>query len=148
MTDKDKEDVQAWLEEIIKDPENYKMFYSDSEQRLLAGNALKMLTEPDGTEARLLTAKEVRELTAGTPVVVERLIPDAERYLTMKCWGVCSVTGKIIVPYDRILFPDTVQQIPYKTIGTNKSTGKSETHMYRFWTAKPTEQQSAAVKWK
>lgn len=85
MTDKDKEDVRAWLEEIIKDPENYKMFYSDSEQQLLAGNALKMLTEADGTEARLLTAKEVRELTSGTPVVVERLIPDAERYLTMKC---------------------------------------------------------------
>ena len=47
MTNKDKGLVMIWLDEIVEDPENYKMFYSDSEQQMLAKHALEMLGKID-----------------------------------------------------------------------------------------------------
>lgn len=47
MTKQDKGLVMIWLSEIIDDPENYKMFYSDSEQKLLAEHALELISDID-----------------------------------------------------------------------------------------------------
>lgn len=43
--DKDTADVIDWLNEIISNPEEWKMFYSDSEVKNLAECALKLIEE-------------------------------------------------------------------------------------------------------
>lgn len=45
MTDKEKEDVLDWLEEIAKYPENIFTMYSESEIQTLAKDALELLNE-------------------------------------------------------------------------------------------------------
>lgn len=45
VTEDEKLQVIDWLNEIIENPEVWKWFYSDSEVKTLAENALKMLTD-------------------------------------------------------------------------------------------------------
>ena len=45
VTEDEKFLVIDWLREIIEDPEGWKEWYSDSEVKTLAENALKMLTD-------------------------------------------------------------------------------------------------------
>ena len=47
MTDNDRGLVIDWLEEIVSDPEGWQRFYSSSEQKLLAEDALAMLEEQE-----------------------------------------------------------------------------------------------------
>lgn len=47
MTDKDRGLVIDWLEEIVSDPEGWQRFYSSSEQKLLAEDALALLKEQE-----------------------------------------------------------------------------------------------------
>ena len=45
MTQREKGLALLWLNDIVEEPERYRMFYSDSEQQLLAQYALEMLGE-------------------------------------------------------------------------------------------------------
>lgn len=117
----------------------------------LMRDAWLLLVQKTPTQApRLMTAEEVRNLTAGTPVVMERLLHDGtgeDPYLTIKVWGVCSVSGKLFISYDGTIYPDTVKEIPYRTICTRRDNGEQECRLYRFWTGKPTDEQSKAIPW-
>lgn len=115
-------------------------------------DALKYVEEAKKAKPRLLTPEEVRNLTAGTPVVMERLLHDGtgvDPYSTIKVWGLCSVSGKMIISFDGMIFPDTVKKIPYRTICTRRDNGEQECRLYRFWTGttKPTDEQSEAIPW-
>lgn len=45
MTDKEKGNVIDWLTEIVENPEQWAIFYSEIEQKLLAENALALLKD-------------------------------------------------------------------------------------------------------
>ena len=45
MTEQEKGNVIDWLNEIINDPENWHRFYSDSEVKTLAEDALKLIND-------------------------------------------------------------------------------------------------------
>ena len=96
---------------------------------------------------RLMTAEEVRNLEAGTPVVVERYAGHNGRFFTLKIWGVCAVTGKLITSYDGDILLETVNEIPYRASCTRRDNGEQEHRLYRFWTAKPTDEQSMDIRW-
>ena len=55
MTDKDRGLVIDWLEEIVSDPEGWQRFYSSSEQKLLAEDALALLKEQEVEHRQLLS---------------------------------------------------------------------------------------------
>ena len=121
-------------------------------QSLMRDALLQLQEKRPAPAPRILTAEEVRNLTAGTPVVVERLLHDGkgeDPYLTMKIWGVCSVTGKMIISYDGVILSDTVHEIPYRTICIRRDNGEEQERLYRFWTGtvKPTDEQSEAIPW-
>lgn len=155
---KDKETVIKSLEQCAKDENCNRCAYKCKGFGFECLNGLMrdawlLLTQKTQTpEPRLMTAEEVRNLTAGTPVVVERLLHDGkgeDPYLTMKIWGVCSVTGKTIISYDGVILSDTVHEIPYRTICTRRDNGEEQERLYRFWTGtvKPTDEQSKAIPW-
>ena len=96
-------------------------------------------------EPRLLTVEEINEMKAGTPLVVERKIEHNGRIVPLACWGINS--GSLIFSFHGTMFPDTVHEIPYKTISTNESTGKSETHLFRFWNTMPERDQMCGTPW-
>ena len=58
MTDKDRGLVIDWLEEIVSDPEGWQRFYSSSEQKLLAEDALALLKEQEPVTYKLVKAGE------------------------------------------------------------------------------------------
>ena len=47
MSDKDKNDVFDWLNEIVKNQDDWILFYSSSEVKILAENALVLLKEKE-----------------------------------------------------------------------------------------------------
>ena len=104
---------------------------------------------------RLLSAAEMQNLPDRETVCVEQLISreDEERgYITGKAWGVsCNRTGAsdggLLVSMLGTFFPNTITRIPYKAL-REKSSGKGRvTTLYRFWTDRPTDEQSKEVKW-
>lgn len=106
-------------------------------------------------EPRLLAAEEVQHLPDKTTICVEQLLSreDEERgYITGKAWGiVCNRTkapdGGLILSMLGTFFPNTVREIPYKAIYLDENTKKRRTAVYRFWTDRPSDEQSKAVKW-
>ena len=44
MEDRDKGNVLDWLKEIVENPENWHQWYSDSEVKLLAEQAIEIIT--------------------------------------------------------------------------------------------------------
>ena len=117
----------------------------------LKRDALSLL-KAQGT--RMLTADEIKAMHDGSVLCVEQLLSreDGERgYVTGSTWGVmCNRNGKegdgMIVSMLGTFLTETISEIPYKTTYTGRN-GKRRVGMYRFWTARPTEQQSKAVKW-
>lgn len=104
---------------------------------------------------RVLAAEEVQHLTDKTVICVEQLLSheDEERgYITGMVWGVvCNRTnapdGGLILSMLGTFFPNTVLEIPYKATYRDENTKKRRTAVYRFWTDRPTGEQSKAVKW-
>ena len=84
-------------------------------------------------------------MKAGTPLVVERKIEHNGRIVPLACWGINS--GSLILSFHGTMFPDTVHEIPYKTISTNENTGKSEMHLFRFWNTMPERDQMCGTPW-
>jgi len=120
-----------------------------------AEDALALLKEQEPEKLRLYTAEEMQHLPDRMTVCVERLISreDDERgYITGCGWGVvwnrtCAEDGGTI--HAGILgsfFPNTITKIPFKAVEKD-SNGKRITVLYRFWTDRPTKEQSEAVKW-
>ncbi|MBR6710349.1 MAG: hypothetical protein IKI81_02345 [Selenomonadaceae bacterium] len=118
-------------------------------------DALELLKEQEPVEPRLLAAEEVQHLPDKTVICVEQLLSreDAERgYITGKAWGiVCNRTnapyGGLILSVLGTFFPNTVREIPYKATYRDENTKERRTAVYRFWTDRPTEEQSKDVKW-
>ena len=118
----------------------------------LDSDALLLLKAP---ELRLLAAEEVQHLPDKTVICVEQLLSheDEERgYITGMAWGiVCNRTnapdGGLILSMLGTFFPNTVREIPYKATYLDENTKKRRTAVYRFWTDRPTDEQSKAVKW-
>ena len=115
-------------------------------------DALVLLREQ---ELRLLTAEEVQHLPDKTVICVEQLLSreDEERgYITGKAWGiVCNRTnaqdGGLILSMLGTFFPNTVREIPYKATYLDENTKKRRTAVYRFWTDRPSDEQSKVVSW-
>ena len=69
-----------------------------------------------------------------------------------KAWGiVCNRTnapdGGLILSMLGTFFPNTVRKIPYKATYLDENTKKRRTAVYRFWTDRPSDEQSKAVSW-
>lgn len=116
---------------------------------------LELLKEQEPEKLRLYTAEEMQHLPDRTTVCVERLISreDDERgYITGCGWGVVwnrtgAKDGGII--HAGILgsfLPDAITKIPFRAVERDNN-GKRITALYRFWTDRPTQEQSKAVKW-
>lgn len=119
----------------------------------VARGALELLKADD--ELRLYTAEEMQHLPDRATVCIEMLISreDEERgYITGCGWGVvwnstCAADGGTIVGgLLGSFFPNTITEIPFRA-WTTTSDGKRKVQLYRFWTNRPTQEQSKAVKW-
>ena len=118
-------------------------------------DALALLREQEPEKLRLYTAEEMQHLPDRMTVCVERLISredDEHGYITGCGWGVvwnrtCAEDGGIIhAGMLGSFFPNTITKIPFKAVERD-SNGKRITVLYRFWTDRPTKEQSEAVKW-
>jgi hypothetical protein len=108
-------------------------------------NALKYIEEVATETPRLLSPEEVRTMKAGTPLVVERFIKHNEKIVPMACWAIN--TGSLILSFHGTMFPDTVNEIPYKTIVQNREGKGHHTEYFRFWSDRPTNEQMAQEAW-
>lgn len=139
--------IKAWEDVLSRDP-------LDAPWDLI-DDTLALLKAQEPVEPRLLAAEEVQHLPDKTVICVEQLLSreDEERgYITGKAWGiVCNRTnapdGGLILSLLGSFFPNTVREIPYKAIYRDENTKKRRTAVYRFWTDRPTDEQSKAVKW-
>ena len=121
----------------------------------VTADALELLNAQEPMKPRLLAAEEVQHLLDKTVICVEQLFSreDEERgYITGRMWGiVCNRTnapdGGLILSILGTFFPNTVREIPYKAIYRDENTKKRHTAVYQFWTDRPTDEQSKAVKW-
>lgn len=116
-------------------------------------DALELLRADD--EPRLYTAEEMQHLPDRATVCIEMLISreDEERgYITGCGWGVvwnstgAADGGTIVGGLLGSFFPNTITEIPFRA-WTTTSDGKRKVQLYRFWTNRPTQEQSKAVKW-
>ena len=121
----------------------------------LADDVLELLKEPEPEKLRLYTAEEMQHLPDRATVCVERLISredDEGGYRTGKGWGVvwnrtgAEDGGVIVAGMLGAFLPNTITKIPFRVTEKN-SDGKRITVLYRFWTDRPTQEQSKAVKW-
>ena len=106
-------------------------------------------------ETRLYTAEEMQHLPDRKTVCVERLISreDEERgYVTGCGWGVvwnrtgASDGGMIVAGLLGRFFTNTITEIPFEAMETNND-GDRITALYRFWTNRPTDEQSREASW-
>lgn len=106
-------------------------------------------------ETRLYTAEEMQHLPDRKTVCIEMLISreDEERgYITGCGWGVvwnstgAADGGTIVGGLLGSFFPNTITEIPFRA-WTTTSDGKRKVQLYRFWTNRPTQEQSKKVKW-
>lgn len=105
--------------------------------------------------ARLLTAEEVQHIPDGETIIIEQLISREEEergYIAAQAWAVScnrnnAPDGGLLVSFFGTFFPNTIKKIPYKTIRTVDGVKGVANHIFRFWTARPTDEQSKAVKW-
>ena len=122
--------------------------------RAVARDAVELLKEPEPEKLRLYTAEEMQHLPDRTTVCVERLISreDDERGYRTGCgWGVvwnrtgAEDGGVIHAGMLGSFLPNTITEIPFQAV---ESYGNGRiTALYRFWTDRPTQEQSKAVKW-
>ena len=123
--------------------------------RVAFENALSLLKAQEPVEPRLLAAEEVQHLPDKTVICVEQLLSregEERGYITGMAWGiVCNRTnapdGGLILSMLGTFFPNTVREIPYKATYRDENTKKRRTAVHRFWTDRPTDEQSKAVKW-
>lgn len=112
--------------------------------------AVALLKTQEPVEPRLLAAEEVQHLPDKTVICVEQLLSreDEERgYITGKAWGIVCNRGGLILSMLGTFFADTVREIPYKATYRDENAKRRHTAVYRFWTDRPTNEQSKAVKW-
>lgn len=111
--------------------------------------------DPWEPQARLMRAEEVQQLKDKTVICVEQLISNEDEeheYVTGKAWGiVCNRTndqdGGMIISMLGTFMPNTVKKIPYCGMFVDETKKKHRVMLFRFWTNRPTEEQSKAVKW-
>ena len=108
-------------------------------------DVLKYIEEAQDAPPRLLTPEEVQAMEAGTPLVVERFIKHDGKIVPMACWAIN--TGNLILSFHGTMFPDTVHEIPYKTIVQNNGKKGHHTEYFRFWSDRPTNKQMKQEAW-
>ena len=141
----DRDKIVEWLTEISLRPCDFSRpeDYDDNMTEDLAMGAIELLSVQHNP--RLLTPEEVRTMKAGTPLVVERFIKHEDKVVPMACWGIN--TGSLILSFHGTMFPDTVKEIPYKTIAQNREGKGHHTEYFRFWSDRPTNEQMEQVAW-
>lgn len=158
-----REDGKMDREKVIRDAEEAIEILSNVDEptpwcdfvRVSFERVLELLKEQEPVKPRLLAAEEVQHLPDKTVICVEQLFSreDEERgYITGMAWGiVCNRTnapdGGLILSMLGTFFPNTVREIPYKATYRDENTKKRRTAVYRFWTDRPTDEQSKVVKW-
>ena len=141
--------IKADIAAIGKGQELFNSWYRAAE------DAIALLREQEPEKLRLYTAEEMQHLPDRTTVCVERLISreDDERgYITGCGWGVvwnrtgAEDGGIIHAGMLGSFLPNTITKIPFHAVERDGN-GKRITALYRFWTDRPTQEQSEAVKW-
>ena len=143
---------QAQDKDCLANGDESSIFTEDAKYLRAAADLLKA-QEPQ--TARLLTADEVQRLPDRTTVCVEQLISsEAEErgYVTGLGWGVvCNKNNErnagLLVSLLGSFFPDTITKIPYEALYSREDGKGHYTVQFRFWTDRPTDEQSKAVKW-
>ena len=143
------------LLEWLEDNEERGRMLNLPDIRFIVGELAEQYALSSVKELRLYTAEEMRHLPDRTTVCIEMLISreDEERgYITGCGWGVvwnstgAADGGTIVGGLLGSFFPNTITEIPFRA-WTTTSDGKRKVQLYRFWTDRPTKEQSKAVKW-
>ena len=143
------------LIEWLEDNEKRGRVLTLPDVRFIVGELAREYRDIAFGEPRLYTAEEMRHMPDRATVCVEKLISreDEERgYMTMTGWGVvwnrmgAEDGGTLIAGLLGYFFPNTIDEIPYRVLEKTEN-GKYRVRLYRFWTNRPTEEQSRAVKW-
>lgn len=154
-----KEIIDAVANDNCMSRDNYRCLCS-AESNINDAIVFLKVQEPESTIAetnqqpRLLTPDEIHQLQDRETVCVEQLLSrkeDERGYITGKGWGVaCNSTGAdhsgLLISLLGTFFPDVIQEIPYRAIQRDEN-GKIIQTLYRFWTGRPTSEQSEATPW-
>lgn len=118
-------------------------------------SVLRWLKAQEPHEARLLTADEVQHLQDRQTICVEQLVSrttDKHGYVTGCAWGVmCNKDNNpengLLVSMLGTFFPNTITKIPYEVMFQREDDKGHYIVQFRFWTDRPTTEQSKAVAW-
>lgn len=149
--------LQYVLEEAGLDKHDYELLdYASICMRDAVKAAIAMLEKQKPQETRLLTADEVQHLRDRETICVEQLISretDERGYITGCGWGVMcnkdnSPGNGLLVSMLGTFFPNTITKIPYEAMYSREDGSGRYTVQFRFWTDRPTNEESKAVRWK